>query len=157
MRNWTADDLDTIGATAEVDVAPLRPDGSLRPSTPIWIVRVGDDLYVRSHRGRRGSWFHHALQRHEGRIRTGALQRDVIFEEPDDADDRAIDEAYRTKYGRSGGGYVDAMVSPNARAATLRLVARLNTRGDGSGRQQRTFRCRANVWWLPTCARALHG
>jgi len=82
MRNWTADDLDTIGATAEVDVAPLRPDGSLRPSTPIWIVRVGDDLYVRSYRGRRGSWFNHALQRHEGRIRIGALQRDVIFEEP---------------------------------------------------------------------------
>jgi len=104
MRNWTADDLDTIGATAEVDVAPLRPDGSLRPSTPIWIVRVGDDLYVRSYRGRRGSWFHHALQRHEGRIRAGALQRDVIFEEPDDADDRAIDEAYQTKYGRSGAG-----------------------------------------------------
>ena len=124
MRNWTADDLDTIGATAEVDVAPLRPDGSLRPSTPIWIVRVGDDLYVRSYRGRRGSWFRHALQRHEGRIRTGALQRDVIFEEPDDADDRTIDEAYRTKYGRSGGGYVDAMVSLNARAATLRLVPR---------------------------------
>jgi len=80
--------------------------------------------YVRSYRGRGGSWFRHALQRHEGRIRTGALQRDVIFEEPDDADDRAIDEAYRTKYGRSGGGYVDAMVSPNARAATLRLVPR---------------------------------
>ena len=104
MRNWTADDLDTIGATAEVDVAPLRRDGSLRPSTPIWIVRVGDDLYVRSYRGRRGSWFRHALQRHEGRIRTGALQRDVIFEEPDDADDRAIDEAYRTKYAGPGAG-----------------------------------------------------
>ena len=75
MRNWTADDLDTIGATAEVDVAPLRPDGSLRPSTPIWIVRVGDDLYVRSYRGRRGSWFHHyhgnrgRLQRYQHRDR----------------------------------------------------------------------------------------
>ncbi len=59
---------------------------------------------VRSYRGRRGSWFRHALQRHEGRIRTGALQRDVIFEEPDDADDRAIDEAYRTKYAGPGAG-----------------------------------------------------
>ncbi len=155
MRNWTADELDTIGATAELGVAPVRPDGSLRRATPVWVVRVGDDLCaVLSGCG--GSWFRHPLHRREGRIRAGEGERDVTLEEPNDVYDRAIDETYHTKYARYGGGYVEAMVSPNARAATLRLVARLSTRGDGSGRQQRTFRCRANVWWLRTCARVLY-
>src|SRR5437867_3248423 len=73
MSDWTADEL---------DIAPLRPDGSLRPYTTIWVVRVGDGLYVRSYRGRGGSWFRHAVRRHQGRIRTGGVERDVTFEKP---------------------------------------------------------------------------
>ena len=59
------------------------------------------------------------LDSHKDLVTPELWQRIILM-----ADDRAIDEAYRTKYGRSGGGYVDAMVSPNARAATLRLVPR---------------------------------
>jgi hypothetical protein len=49
MRDWTAEELDTIGAADELEIAALRPDGTLRPATTIWVVRVGDDLYVRSY------------------------------------------------------------------------------------------------------------
>jgi hypothetical protein len=56
MRDWTAEELDTIGAADELEIAALRPDG-IRPATTIWVVRVGDDLYVRSYRGRAGRWF----------------------------------------------------------------------------------------------------
>jgi hypothetical protein len=64
------------------------------------------------------------LRRPEGRIRAGGLTRDVAFQEPDDADHAAIDQAYRTKYTRHGSRYVDPMVSPAATAATLQLIPR---------------------------------
>ena len=124
MSDWTAEELDTIGAADELRIAALRPDGSLRPYTTIWVVRVGDDLYVRSYRGRDGDWFRSVLRRPEGRIRAGGLTRDVTFAEPADADQAAIDEAYRNKYARYGASYIDPMVGRAARAATLRLSAR---------------------------------
>jgi hypothetical protein len=124
MRDWTAEELDRIGAADELEIAALRPDGTLRPTTIIWVVRVGDELYVRSYRGRRGGWFRSVLQRPEGLIRAAGLTRDVAFQEPDDADHAAIDQAYRTKYARYARSYVDPMVSPEATAATLRLIAR---------------------------------
>jgi hypothetical protein len=124
MGDWTAEQLDKIGAADELEIAALRPDGSLRPATTIWVVRVGDDLYVRSWRGRNGGWFRSVLRRPEGRIQAGGLTRDVTFQEPDDADHAAIDHAYQAKYSRYGSSYVDPMVSPAATAATLRLIAR---------------------------------
>jgi len=124
VSDWTAGDLDTISAAEELQIAALRPDGSLRPYVTIWVVRVGDGLYVRSYRGRDGAWFRSVLARPEGRIRAGGLTRDVTVEEPADAGQPAIDQAYRDKYARYGGTYVDPMVSPAARAATLRLLAR---------------------------------
>ena len=51
MRDWTAEELDRIGGADELEIAALGPDGTLRPATTIWVVRLGDDLYVRSFRG----------------------------------------------------------------------------------------------------------
>jgi hypothetical protein len=124
MTDWTAHELDTIGAAEELQIAPLRPDGSLRPYTTIWVVRVGGDLYVRSWRGRDSAWFHAAQQRAEGGIRAAGIERDVTFAEPDLADHDAIDRAYRDKYARYASTYVDPMTRPEARAATLRLTPR---------------------------------
>jgi hypothetical protein len=124
MSDWTAEELDTIGAAAELRIAALRPDGSLRPYTTIWAVRVGDGLYVRSYRGREGAWFRSVLRRAEGRIQAGGLTRNVTFTVAADSDQAAIDQAYRSKYARYGASYVDPMVGPAARAATLRLSAR---------------------------------
>jgi hypothetical protein len=122
MRDWTAEELDTIGAADELEIAALRPDGTLRPATTIWVVRVGDDLYVRSYRGRGGGWFGSVLRHPEGRLRAGGVTREVAFQEPGDADHAAIDHAYQTKYARYGSSYVDPMVSSDATAATLRLI-----------------------------------
>jgi len=122
MSTWTRNDLDRIAVAEELEIAPARSDGSLTRFTTIWVVRVGDDLYVRAYRGRTSAWFRHALQHHEGRIRAGGVERDVRFEEPSDANSRAIDDAYRTKYSRHSASYVDPMVAPEATAATLQLV-----------------------------------
>jgi hypothetical protein len=124
VTDWSADDLDTVGAADELQISSPRSDGSLRPYVTIWVVRAGDELYVRSWKGRSGAWYRHAMERGAGRIRAAGLQRDVTFSEPDDTVSDAIDQAYRAKYGRYGNTYVDPMVGPDAKATTLRLTAR---------------------------------
>jgi hypothetical protein len=87
-------------------------------------VRVADDLYVRSWKGRSAGWFRGALQRHAGRIRAGGIERDVTFEEPDDALRPAIDEAYRREYALASTTYVQPMIDAEAAAGTFRLFPR---------------------------------
>ena len=60
----------------------------------------------------------------EGRIRAGGLTREVTFQEPADANHDPIDRAYQAKYARYASSYVEPMVGPAARAATLRLTPR---------------------------------
>jgi len=118
MNEWSPAELDTIAAADELAIASSRPDGTTEPYTTVWVVRVGNDLYVRSYRGRSSRWFRHAMQRHQGRIRVGGIERDVSFEEPDVVDYHAIYDAYRSKYVRYATTYVEPMVSPAATAAT---------------------------------------
>ena len=91
----------------------------------IWVVRLGDDLYVRSVNGRTSAWFRGAQTRHEGRIQAGGVEKDVTFvEEADPGINDQIDAAYRTKYRRYAASIISTIVSPEARAATIKLVPR---------------------------------
>ncbi|HEX9925760.1 MAG TPA: DUF2255 family protein, partial [Anaerolineae bacterium] len=95
---------------------------TLRKPVIIWVVRVGDDLYVRSVYGRTSAWFRGVQTRHEGHIRAGGVDKDVTFvEEADPAVNDQIDAAYLTKYRRYP-QYVSPMVTPAVRAATIKLV-----------------------------------
>ena len=123
MSTWTSDELDRIGRAEELEIAPLRRDGTLRGPVTIWVVRHGDDLYVRSVNGRTSSWFRGAQARHEAHIEAGGVDKDVLLVETDDMNDE-IDAAYRAKYHRYAESIVGSIVSPNARAATLKLVPR---------------------------------
>lgn len=62
---WSSRELDRIGAAQELEIAVRRRDGSLRRAVPIWVVRIGDDLYVRSWRGTEGSWYRGARATHK--------------------------------------------------------------------------------------------
>ncbi len=127
MTTWTRDELNKIGTAEESQIAPLRRDGRLRNPVTIWVVRHGDDLYVRSYKGRTAAWFRGTQDRHEGRIRTGGVEKDVTFADADHGIDGQLDKAYRTKYRRYGARFVNLMVSPEARAATIKLVPRATT------------------------------
>ena len=120
---WTNDELSKIGAAEELQIAPLQQDGSLRKPVTIWVVRNGDDLFVRSVNGRTAPWFRGAQVRHEAHIRAGGVDKDVLLLETDDLTD-AIDTAYRTKYSRYAADIVNSDLTPLARAATLKLVPR---------------------------------
>ena len=123
MAAWTQDELAAIGEAEELHIAPAQGDGTLRPATPIWVVRVGDEIFIRSYRGKNGRWFKAAQQNHEGEISAGGVRKRVRFIDTDDAKTQeAIDEAYRSKYGRYGARYIDPMVAEAARATTLALV-----------------------------------
>lgn len=121
MATWTNDELARIGAADEMDIALMRRDGTLRHRVTIWVVRHGDDLYVRSVNGRTAAWFRAAQARHEGRIWAGGIEKDVLLVETDDMND-AIDAAYRAKYHRYAKNIVNSVMTPGARAATLKLV-----------------------------------
>jgi hypothetical protein len=89
----------------------------------MWVVRVDDNLYVRAVRGRTGAWFRGVLTRHAGRVRSGGVVKEVLFiEELDSAVNARIDAAYREKYRRYPREYVDACVTAEAQAATLKLI-----------------------------------
>ena len=72
---------------------------------------------------RTGVWFRGAQDRHEARIHAGDVEKDVLLVEMDDVNDE-IDAAYRAKYRRYAARIVDTVLTPEARAATLKLVPR---------------------------------
>ena len=75
MSTWTSDELDRIGGAEELEIAILRRDGTLRNAVTIWVVRRGDELYVRSVNGCTSSWFRGAQVRHEAHIEAGGSAR----------------------------------------------------------------------------------
>jgi hypothetical protein len=124
MATWTSDELARIEGADELRIASLRRGGALGSPRTIWVVRIDDDLYVRSVNGRTSDWFGGTQVRHEGRFRAGGVERDVTFEDaaPDLADQ--IDAAYRAKYHRYAATIVNSVVTGQARSATLKLVPR---------------------------------
>src|SRR3954468_15931527 len=84
---WNPETLAALGDALEVDVTPLAADGSRRPSRTIWSIRVGDELYVRSWKGRPAIWYQDALATHQGEIAVtgGGVSQPVTFEEVDAA------------------------------------------------------------------------
>ena len=123
--SWTPDELTRIGAAEELEVSSYREDGTRRPFVTIWVVRVGDDVVVRSAYGPRNGWFRHAQESGRGRIRAGGVEKDVTFEDIDPGDpvNERIDAVYRQKYG-AGSSSVVAITADVAREATLKVRPR---------------------------------
>ena len=124
MNAWTAGELDTVGEAEELQIASLRPDGTLWPFVIIWVVRVGDAIYIRSAFGPDSHWYRHARSSGAGRIRAGGVERDVIFTEPEPNTRDAIDAAYHAKYDSYGAVLVGHVVDEQAHELTIRLLPR---------------------------------
>jgi hypothetical protein len=121
MTAWTDEELADIGGADELRIAGLRRDGTLQPSRIIWVVRHGDDVYVRSVNGPDGGWFRGIRASQAGHVSAEGVEADVLVEDADHDLDDEIDEEYRRKYGRSSSA-VDHITSPKARSTTIRLV-----------------------------------
>jgi hypothetical protein len=121
---WSADELTRIGRAEELEIAAVRRDRTLRKPVTVWVVRHGDDLYVRSVKGRDGAWFRGVQATHEGRTRAGGVEKDVTFVEASHDFDEEIDAAYRQKYRRYAGRILNSVLTPDARSATIKLMPR---------------------------------
>jgi hypothetical protein len=124
MTEWTSEELTKIGSADELEIAALRPDGTVRNPVTIWVVPYDNDLYVRSVNGRGAAWFRAAQVTDQGRIWAGAVEKDVTFVEPDHDIADELDAAYRAKYRRYAASIVSRIVSSAARSATIKLVPR---------------------------------
>ncbi len=124
MTDWNTDQLDKIGRAEEVQIASVRRNGTRRKPVTVWVVRHGDDLYMRSVRGRSGDWFRGAQETHEGRVSASGVEKDVTFEDANHDLDDEIDAAYRTKYNRYAGRILNSCLTPEARSTTLKVVPR---------------------------------
>jgi hypothetical protein len=124
MTQWTTDQLNKLGKAEEVQIASVGRDGKLGKPVTIWVARHGDDVYVRSVKGRSAHWFRGTQERHEGRIRAGGVQQDVTFIDAGRDIDDEVDGAYRAKYRRYAGSILNSVLTPEARSTTIKLVPR---------------------------------
>ncbi len=122
---WSGEQVERIGRAEELQIATKRADGTLRHWVPIWVVCVGEQVFVRTWHRRDTGWFGHVLDSRRARIRVPGLEADVDVE--DAGEDTAklrpgVDAAYRAKYKRYRGTSVDRMTTDDAAASTLRLI-----------------------------------
>jgi hypothetical protein len=76
MTGWTPDEL-----TALADASSLRLPVGDGPGqeAELGMVLVHGELYVRAYRGPESRWFQAAQETGRGRIRAGAIARDVLL------------------------------------------------------------------------------
>ena len=123
MSRWLNNELDSIAATNDLHISPLREDG-ITYGTPTWIwsVVVDHSLYVRGYHGQASTWYQAAVRQKAGRIRAAGITKEVAFEPVDGPIQDRIDEAYRKKYASSP--YLTPMIGVRARSATIKIVPR---------------------------------
>jgi hypothetical protein len=123
MPAWSKEDLRKIAESDDLHVSPLREDG-VTHGTPTWIWSVALDnaLYVRAYHGPNSRWHQAAMRQKAGRITAAGMTKEVSFQPVEGAMNDRIDDAYRVKYSRSE--YLDSMIGPRARAATVKIIPR---------------------------------
>jgi 8-oxo-dGTP diphosphatase len=124
MTMWTSDELGRMAGADELHIESERGNGTLGSPRKIWVVRLDDDLYVRSVNGPDSAWYRGTQLRRCGHVQAGGVGKDVMFADPDAGLDDGLDAAYRTKYSGYAASIVDTILSPLARSATIRLVPR---------------------------------
>jgi hypothetical protein len=122
MAAWTKDELARVGRAAEIEIAARRPGGRVFKRVTIWVVRIEDDLYVRSAvKGADASWFRAVQETSSGRLWAGGIEKNVSFLRDNTLDDQ-VDSAYRAKYSRYAGPILNSCLTPAARSTTMRLA-----------------------------------
>jgi hypothetical protein len=121
---WTEAELAALAGTEELRLAVRRPDGELSRFVTVWVVRAGNDLYVRSAYGPDNPWYRRARASGSGRLRGGGVEKDVRFAPVPPDVHPALDAEYHRKYDRHGAAVVGTVVGPQVRELTIRLAPR---------------------------------
>lgn len=120
MVQFEPETVKRFASTEEIEIRTKAGPSGRSIRTPVWVVVVGSDVYVRAVRGVKGKWY---------RSFTSDAQPAVILEgarvhvRPVAVSERAeierVTEAYREKYGASP--WLGGVLKPHTLDATLRL------------------------------------
>jgi hypothetical protein len=104
----------------EVHVVVRAGGRELRPT--IWIVTVGEQVFVRSYQAGEGHWYQRAVTSRELSLELGGELVTVLSDPVDDA--HVLEEVSKPYLAKYDGPWLSEMVSPRVVATTLRLVLR---------------------------------
>ncbi|HXN03098.1 MAG TPA: DUF2255 family protein [Candidatus Dormibacteraeota bacterium] len=112
-----------IADSDEVEIETRHDPKSPLHRVTIWIVPTEYGVYVRSYKGKRGRWYQEALANPMVTIRLGRRKVTVRAEpEHNPLVIRAVNAAYRKKYGERWPDDTTAMLKRSLLPTTLRLT-----------------------------------
>ena len=112
-----------IAESDEVEIETRRDSKSPLHRVVIWIVPTEEGVYVRSYKGKRGRWYQEVLANPQVSIRLGRRQVKARAEsEHNPLLIRAVNVAYRKKYGERWPDDTQAMLKRSLLPTTLRLT-----------------------------------
>jgi len=112
-----------IAESDEVEIETRRDPKSPLHRLTIWIVPTEYGVYVRSYKGRNGRWYQEALANPLVTVRLGRRKVSVRGEpEHNPLVLRAVNAAYRKKYGERWPDETKPMLRRSVIATTLRLT-----------------------------------
>jgi hypothetical protein len=112
-----------IAESDEVEIETRRDAKSPLHRTTIWIVPTEDGVYIRSYKGRKGRWYQETIANPLVTIRVG--RRNVAARAEPEHNPlviRAVNAAYRKKYGERWPDDTQAMLKRSIFPTTLRLT-----------------------------------
>lgn len=105
----------------EIRISTTKKDGDA-VSVIIWSVVAERDAYVRSVNGATAGWYRRAMTRDGNGVEIDGRVHPVRLVPVDDPDEvTLVDDALRAKYAAGWASSTDAMLTPDARACTLRV------------------------------------
>jgi len=114
--------LNLLDETEEVYIETSRNADSPEHRTIIWAVVVGDEVFVRSVRGRKGRWYQRISTHPEGALLVGETRSPVRAAPATDAVTiNAVSEAFRSKYEDAWPGPTAGIVRSEVLPTTLKL------------------------------------
>ena len=115
--------LNLLDETEEVYIETSRDADSPEHRTIIWTVVVEDEVFVRSVRGRKGSWYQRISAHPEGALLVGDTRIPVhAAAATDDVTVDAVSEAFRDKYEEAWPGPTAGIVRFEVLPTTLKLL-----------------------------------
>ena len=122
-QTWTATQLDELTDGEEL-VLVLSREGKPTLRVPVWPVTIAGAAYVRSYLGVTSGWYRRVIALPHQAVALGGVDVPVEFQRVDATAEvnGAIDAAFLAKYATDD--YRDAMITPLALDATLRILPR---------------------------------
>lgn len=120
MPQFESETVQRFASAEEIEIQAKASPGRGSIRTPVWVVVVGSDVYVRAVRGIKGKWYRSIMADGDPAVSLeGKRVRVRPFAVVDRAEIDRVTEAYRAKYGDSQ--WLGGVLKPHTLEATLRL------------------------------------